>query len=51
MTETELLRCVRTAVPSSQANRLRRLLHGPADAPAWYRPALLAGELIRVAFR
>jgi 4-amino-4-deoxy-L-arabinose transferase-like glycosyltransferase len=42
MTETESLRHVRPAPPSSEASRLRRLLRGPAEAPAWYRPALLA---------
>ena len=42
MTETESLRRVRPAPPSSEASRLRRLLRGPAQAPAWYRPALLA---------
>ena len=42
MTETESLRCVRPAPPKSEVPLLRRLLRGPAEAPAWYRPALLA---------
>src|ERR1700678_3692009 len=42
MTETESLRRVRPPPPPSEASRLRRLLRGPAQAPAWYRPALLA---------
>jgi 4-amino-4-deoxy-L-arabinose transferase-like glycosyltransferase len=42
MTETESLRRVRPAPPKSEVPLLRRLLRGPAEAPAWYRPALLA---------